>query len=175
MSINQIFQLGDDALANQAEIIINPLALFASNDPLRLRTTTFDIPEFAIGEYTIDYKTQKFNKPSGKIETPQEFTFNFRADKYWTIYQALLAWKNTIGNDRTGAMSEDVDPITGISLIRTDVIVLTKDSNGTLTSPGWTFSKCWLKNLGGVSFDNASGDPIEVSVTLDFLKMISGT
>jgi len=175
MSISAIFALGDDALNNQAEVNITPLSFFPNVDPLKFRITDFEIPEFSIGEYEVAYKTQKFNKPNGRITTPNEFTFNFRADKYWTIYQALLVWKNYIGDDNSGTMAEDVGAITGESDIRTDVSVLTSDSNGVPTSPGWTMQQAWLKNLGGISFDNtAEGEPIIVSVTLDFLKIIPG-
>lgn len=175
MSINQIYALGDDALSNQAEVNITPLSFFPGVDPLKFRITDFSIPEFTIGEYEVAYKTQKFNKPNGRITTPNEFTFNFRADKYWTIYQALLVWKNYIGDDRTGAMAEDVGAISGESDIRTDVTVMTFDSNNVITSPGWTMQKAWLKSLGGVDFDNTSeGDPIIVSVTLDFVKLVPG-
>lgn len=175
MSIETIYAYGDDALDNQAEVNITPLSFFPSADPLKFRITSFGIPEFSIGSYEVAYKTQKFNKPSGRIETPNEFQFSFRADKYWTIYQALLIWKNYIGDDRTGAMAEDVGAISGESDIRTDVSVITQDSNGVVTSPGWTMQKAWLKSLGGVDFDNtASGDPIIISVTLDFVKIVPG-
>jgi len=173
MSIESIFSLGDDALSNQASVNITPLSFFPNVDPLKFRITDFAIPDFTIGEYEVSYKTQKFNKPNGRITTPNDFTFSFRADKYWTIYQALLVWKNYIGDDRTGTMAEDVGAISGESNIRTDVTVLTLDSNGVITSPGWTFQKCWLKSLGSVDFDNTSdGQPIIISVTLDALKVV---
>lgn len=169
--VETIYRAGDDALANQAEINITPLSFLPETDPLKIRTTQFQIPEFAVGTYQVDYKTQRFEKPNGKIETPMEFQFTFRSDKYWTIYQALLAWKNYIGDDRNGAMAEDVGAIGGESSIRTDVSILTFDSNEVATSPGWKLHKAFLKNLGGVSFDQTSGDPITVDVTLSFLKM----
>lgn len=173
--IDTIFRAGDDALDNQAEVNITPLSFFPNADPLKFRITSFSIPDFTIGEYDVAYKTQKFTKPNGRITTPNDFTFSFRADKYWTIYQALLVWKNYIGDDRTGTMAEDVGAITGRSSIRTDVSVLTFDSNGVATSPGWTMQKAWIKSLGGVSFDNTSeGSPVIIPVTLSFLKIVPG-
>lgn len=168
--VDQIYRQGDDALANQFDVVISPVALFSSIDPLRFRTTTVDIPERAIGNYTVDYKTTRFTKPSGKIETPNEFTLNFRSDKYWVVYQALLAWKNGIADDESGAIAEDVN-VNGISTIRTDISVITIDSNGLITGPGWKFHKCWISSLSGVTFDQTSGDPLEVSATFQFLKM----
>lgn len=175
MAIETLFTAGDDALANHAVINIAPIPIFGLADPLRVRTTTFDIPEHTIDTYDVHWKTQSFTKPSGKIITPNEFSFTFRSDKYWTIYQALLLWKNYIGDEASGAMAEDVGAISGESDIRTDVSVLTEDSNGVPTGPGWKFHKAWISSLGGVSFDMESGDPITVDVTLNFLKMTTNT
>ena len=64
--IETVFRLGDDALDNQGEIVITPIAIFGQEDPIRMRITSFDIPEFAVGSYEVNYKTQKFTKPTGK-------------------------------------------------------------------------------------------------------------
>ncbi len=173
MAIDQLYAQGDDALQNQFEMSISPISLFNTQDPLRFRVTTLDIPEFTVGTYTVPYKTQQIEKPSGKIETPTEFTFNFRVDKYWTVYSALMIWKNYIADENTGAMAEDVGALSGTSDNRTDIIVKTIDSNDVVTSTGWTFYKAWPKGIGGVSFDQNSGDPIEVTITMSFLKMVS--
>ena len=118
----------------------------------------------------MEYKSVTFTKPSGKIVTANEFTMNFRSDKYWVVYQALLAWKNAIADENSGAIAEDVNTA-GISTIRTDISVMTIDSNGLITGPGWRYHKCFISNLGGVSFDQTNGDPLEVTVTFQFLKM----
>ena len=168
--IDNVFRLGDDALDNQGEIVLNPLAVFSQGDPLRFRITSFSIPEFAVGSYEVNYKTQKFTKPTGRVSETNSFTFSFRVDKYWAIYQALLAWKMAISNDRTGVVAEDVS-ITGISPFRTDFTVMTKDSNNVVTSAGWQFTHAFIKSIGSVSFDNASdGQPISVDVTLEYVQ-----
>lgn len=172
--IDTIYRLGDDALDNQGIIIIDPLPFLTEIEPLQFRISTFTIPEFPIPSYTVNYKTQKFNKPGGRIDTPNSFTFSFRADKYWKIYQELRTWKNIIGDDDTGAMAEDV--VNGQSSIRTNFSVMTLDSNDVITSPGWQFTHAWLQSLGSVSFDQtASGDPISVDVTLEYVKCIPGS
>jgi len=171
--IDQIYATGDDALANQAELSLNEISsIFQMKDPLKLRITVIDIPAYTVGKYPVDFKTQRFTKPSGKIETPNEMTFSFRADKYWTIYQALLAWKRYIADEDSGAMAEDVGALTGTSSFRTDAIVHTIDSNDVVTYTGWKFVASWISDLQGITFDQASGDPIIVQGTLDFLKMV---
>jgi hypothetical protein len=168
--IETVFRLGDDALDNQGEIVITPIAIFGQEDPIRMRITSFDIPEFAVGSYEVNYKTQKFTKPTGRVSETNAFTFSFRADKYWAIYNALLAWKMSISNDRTGVVSEDVS-ISGASPYRTDFTVMVRDSAGVVTNLGWQFTHAFIKSLGSISFDNASdGQPITVSVTLEYVQ-----
>jgi hypothetical protein len=171
--IDTVYATGDDALGNQAEMSIGEISsIFQMKDPLKVRITIIDIPAYTVGKYTIDYKTQKFTKPSGKIETPNEMTFSFRSDKYWTIYQALLAWKRYIADEDSGAMAEDVGALTGTSSFRTNVIVHTIDSNDVVTYTGWKFEKAWISDLQGINFDQSNGEPIIVQGTLDFVKMI---
>ncbi len=174
--IDVIYQLGDDALDNQAQMIIEPLPFFPNMEALQMRITNFSIPEFSVGSYEVAYKTQKFTKPNGRIETPNTFSFSFRADKYWQLYQNFLVWKNLIGNDATGAVAEDVGSASGESSIRTNFSVMTMDSNQIVTSPGWDFTHGWLKSLGEVSFDQTSeGAPIIVAVTLEYVKCLPGS
>ena len=170
--VDVIYQTGDDALANQFEVDISSLAnLFNIPDPLTFRTVSCNIPGYQVGKYTVDYKTQRLTKPSGKIETPNEFQLSFRADKYWTVYQAILAWKRYVADEESGAMAEDVGAISGSSTFRTDIIVKAIDSNDVVTYEGWKFHLAWPSIVGDVAFEQASGDPIIVPITFDFVKM----
>jgi len=174
--IDIIYAQGDDALDNAGRIIFEPLSFFPNMEPMQFRISNFDIPEFTIGSYEVKYKSQKFTKPNGSMESGNTFTFSFRMDKYYSIYQNLMAWKQLIANDETGAMSEDVSPITGKSLLRTNFSVATEDANGIVTSPGWTFEKSFIKTLGGISFDQTSdGEPLICQVTLEYVKCIPGS
>ena len=173
MSIDSVYATGDDALQNMAEIEIGAFALFGElKDNLKFRTTTVSTPEFTIGEYDVHWKTQHFNKPNGKDETPKTFTSQFRVDKYYTVYKALQAWWQYICNSDTGAMAEDVGAVTGVSNIRTDIQIRVVDSNGITTNEGWKFEKSYLKGLSGVDFDVNSGDPIFCTCTWNYVKMI---
>jgi hypothetical protein len=172
--IDVIYAAGDDALSNEGILTIESLGFFTTADALQVRITDFTIPDFSVGTYTVRYKTQQFSKPNGSMDSGNTFTFSFRADKYWSIYQDFMKWKQLIANDVTGAIAEDVSG--GNSAIRTNFSVQTVDSNGNITGPGWSFTLAYLQNLGGVSFDQTSeGDPLTVSVTLEYVKCLPGS
>lgn len=174
MAIETLYRAGDDALQNQFAITFSEIPFMPELDFLTARVTSVDVPAQSVGTYEVHYGTQSFTKPSGKIDTTNEFSFEFRVDKYWTLYKGLKLWLNYIGSNADGSMAEDVGAIGGESGIRIPFItVRTEDSMGIQTSTGWTFEKCFIQNLDGTSFSQDSGDPITVSVTLHFLKMTS--
>ena len=173
--IDTIYNLGDDALSNQGIITFEPLPFMPQMESMQFRITDFSIPDFTVGSYTVRYKTQQFTKPNGSFESGNTFTFNFRVDKYYQIYQNLMTWKQLLANDQTGGMAEDVSSTTGQASLRVNFSVSTLDANNTVTSPGWVFTNAFLKTLGGISFDQASeGDPIMCAVTLEYVKCIPG-
>jgi hypothetical protein len=173
MSIDSVYQLGDDALQNLAEIELSPFPLFGPlKDALKYRTTQIDIPGFEKGAYEVHWKSQKFEKPSGKDDTQKTFTSTFRVDKYYTVYKALQAWWQYICNSDSGALAEDVGAVTGTSNIRTDIMVKTIDTQGITTSEGFKFERAWIKSLAGFGYQVTGGDPLECQITWSFVKMI---
>jgi hypothetical protein len=173
LSIDSVYATGDDALANLAEILISEFALFGPlKEQLRFRTTGIEVPGFVMGTYEVPWKSQKYEKPSGKDETPKTFTFTFRVDKYYTVYKALLAWWQYICNSDSGALAEDVGAVTGTSNIRADIFVKTIDTQNITTNEGFKFERCWIKELTGFSYDMTSGDPLNCTITMSFVKMV---
>jgi len=173
MSIDAVYQTGDDALQNFAEMELSPFPLFGPlKDALKFRTTQIDIPGFEKGSYEVHWKAQKFEKPSGKDDTAKTFTSTFRVDKYYTVYKALQAWWQYICNSDSGALAEDVGAITGTSNIRTDILVKTIDTQGITTNEGFKFERVWLKSLAGFGYNVTSGDPLECQPTWSFVKML---
>jgi hypothetical protein len=173
MSIDSAYSVGDDALANMGELEFSPFSLFGPlKDALKFRTTQINVPGFTMGSYEVPWKSQKFEKPSGKDETEKVFTFTFRVDKYYTVYKALLAWWQYICNSDSGALAEDVGAVTGTSNIRTDVMVKTIDTQGVTTNEGFKFERAWLKSLASISYDMTNGEPIMMECTMSFVKML---
>jgi hypothetical protein len=173
MSIDSVYIQGDDALQNFAEIEIVPFPLFGPlTDKLKYRTTQIDIPGFTKGAYDVHWKAQKFEKPNGKDETQKTFTSAFRVDKYYTVYKAIQAWWQYICNSESGALAEDVGAVTGTSNIRTDILVKSIDTQGITTTEGFKFERAWLKEMTGIQYDVTNGDPLHVTLTWSFVKMI---
>lgn len=171
-----LFRMGDDAVDNEGMIVIDPLPFMSATEALQFRISSFEIPEFSQDAYEVNYKTQSLEKPKASITTSKEFTFSFRVDKYWNTYEDLFVWKQLLGNDDTGAVAEDVDPATGKSNLRANFSVFPVDSNGKVTYKGWKFTNGWIKSLGSISFDQtSSGDPLDCSATLSFVKCIPGS
>jgi hypothetical protein len=173
MSIDSVYVQGDDALANFAEVELSPFSLFGQmKDALKFRTTQIDIPGFSMGSYEVHWKAQKFEKPSGKDDTAKTFTTTFRVDKYYKVYNELQKWWQFICNSDTGALAEDVSAATGTSIIRTDIMVHTIDTQGVTTSEGFKFERAWLKELAGIGYDVTNGEPISIQLTWSFVKML---
>lgn len=166
MSVDLLYNLGDDALQNLFECIIPSFPGAEDVPGTQFRIQNFTIPASGVGEYEIHYKTQMITKPSGKIEQTKEFSFDFRVDRLWRVYAGLKSWKNTIANTRLGFMAPDE-----LFSFRRPITVITTDPNGTPTSGKWVFEGSWIKTLGDVGFDYTSGEPIMVTATFGFQVM----
>lgn len=170
MSIDAIYLAGDDALANQFQVIIPPFQGIVDNVYTTLRITTIEIPDSAVGTYEINYGTQKMTKASGKIDTANEFSFTFRNDKQWNTYQGFKNWKDFVINEETGIAAEDIAP-GGTSNYRVPITVFSVDSNGTPTGISRVMEGCFPSTVSGISFDVTSGEPLETTITMQFMKM----
>jgi len=169
MSIQTIVQLNDDALNNQFQIIIPPHEGQIDQTGENFRVLRVSIPERSVNMYTVHYKTQKFTKYTGKDATPNEFTFDFRVDKFWNVYKGLSDWHRLILDPVSGVQSPDYE--NGQSTIRVPITVNTIDATDTVTSTGWVFDGCFPSNVPGVEFDMESGEPIVVTITMQFITM----
>lgn len=169
MSVEQIRQLGDDALSNLFDMEIGTIPFIPNLQSTVLRVQNFEIPATGANTYEVHYKTQMFTKPAGKVNAPNEFSFEFRVDRNWAIYKGFAAWKNAIANSYSGAIGPDG----GETNFRVPISVWAVDGNG--LSPGglgvWRFEGCYITELGSVGFDYTSGDPITVSVTMNYLRL----
>lgn len=173
MALDTLFLAGDDALQNQFQIIIPAFPNVINLQNTNLRVTNVSIPELAVGTYENNFGTDKVVKPSGKNETDKTFSFTFRVDKYWQVYNGFRQWHNLVIDQTTGAMSSDAgnDGLGGQSPIRVPIIVQSLDSNNTLTGFEMTFNGSWPTNVGGFEFTQDSGDPITIDMTMTYLNI----
>lgn len=169
MAISTISVVNDDALINNFLISIpeypNALDITGTN----FRVTNVSIPEQTIGTYDVHYRTQVLKKYSGKLETPNEFSFDFRVDKFWQVYKGFSDWMRLILDPVTGTQVPDFE--NGQSGIRVPISVITVDSNDAVTSTGWTFDGCFPSSITGVDFAMDTGEPVIATVTMQFITM----
>lgn len=171
--INNIFAVGDDALAQEFQISFGPIPFMNAAGPVNIRCTTVEIPEHSIGTYEYRFKSERIVKPNGQIETPKEFAIEFRIDKYYNLYKAFVAWNNGIVNPVTGGAASD--SVSGVSNIRIPIVIstgtYTLEGNFVPTAQVWNFTGCFPVAVGGFTLDNQSGDPLLTSVRFSYLSM----
>lgn len=169
MSIEVIQALGDDALSNLFDMSIGTVGFLTDLDSTLLRVQNFTIPATGANTYEVHHKTQMMTKVGGKVDAPNEFTFDFRVDRNYIIYKGFVAWKNAVANSSTGVIGNDG---TG-NVFRTPITIWAVDSDGTKVNGfgQWDFKGCFVQNVGDISFDYTSGDPIMCTITMGFLKL----
>jgi len=167
--IDTVYNMGDDAFSNLFDISLEPISYIPDVGSTLLRVQNFTIPGTGTDTYEVHHKTQRITKPSGKQNDPKEFSFDIRVDRNWVVYRGLILWKNAVSNQVSGAVGAD-NPL---SNNRANISVWAVTPTG-IPIPGlgsWTFKGCFPQNVGDVSFDYTSGDPITVNVTMGFLVM----
>lgn len=171
MAILDVYSMGDDAFQNLFDLQFGSVAIPGLTDlnTLALRVQNLTIPSSSAGEYEVHYKTQRITKPNGKIESPQEFSFDIRVDRNFLVYKAFLIWKNRVANGYTGEIGEDNLLVNN----RVDITVRPVSPNNN-PLPGinqWTFVGCYVHTLGDIPFDYTAGEPLIVNVTMKCLGL----
>lgn len=173
--------LGEDLLGNHYSIILPTTVsqLAGVNDQLTFRITNVSIPEKTIGTYPITKRGRTFDRPNGKNEQSREISFTFRPDKKLVTYKALSNWMNYIQDNTTMFMASDsgTDGEGGASLFRAPIEIWAIDNLDDKNIAGtpnsiWLCEGCFPTSLGGLEFDEESGDPLTVDVTLNCFNII---
>lgn len=164
---------GSDSLTNNFNVIIPTFPNVLALANLNMRIKTFEIPPQAIGFYEITKRGKKLTRPSGLSEQDNEFTFTYRSDKYFQVYNSISQWMSFIQNPTNMSMASDSGPLGagGASEFRVPIIVNGLDTNNVITNT-WVFTGCWPSNQDGITFDEESGDPIEVTVTMQYITPV---
>ena len=173
--------LGEDAISNHYSIILPTTVsqLAGINDQLTFRITNVSIPEKTIATYTITKRGRQFDRPSGVSEQSREISFTFRPDKKLVTYKAISNWMSYVQNNETMFMASDsgADGTGGASLFRAPIEIWAIDSLDDNTISGtpnsiWVCEGCFPTSLSGLEFDEESGDPLTVDVTLNCFNII---
>ena len=173
--------LGEDAISNHYSIILPTTVsqLAGVNDQLTFRITNVSIPDKTINTYTITKRGRQFDRPSGVSEQSREISFTFRPDKKLVTYKAISNWMSYVQNNETMFMASDsgADGTGGASLFRAPIEIWAIDNLDDNTISGtpnsiWVCEGCFPTSLGGLEFDEESGDPLTVDVTLNCFNII---
>jgi len=168
-SIQRLYQLGDDALANLWEMSIGPNAFIDDVDATTARIQNFDIPSSGATKYEKHYKTVSIEKVSGKPEITKEFSFTLTVDRNYLVYKGLVAWKNYVINTNTGIAAPDTPQDNARAPF--DVWPITPEGDKIPGFGAWHFEGGMITNVDTLGFDYSSGEPLTVSVTVSFLTM----
>lgn len=175
MSIDLIANLGDDALTNLFDMGIPVVSGIPELDTnVRLRIQNFTVPATGANTYEVHYRTQMMTKVGGKVDAPNEFSFDFRVDRNYNVYRAFKTWKNLVANSSSGVIMND-DGLTNPYRVPISVWPVDSNGDGISGAGSWTFAGCFVQNVGEVSFDYTSGDPITVTVTMGYIRMDDST
>ncbi len=176
-SIEVLANMGEDALTNHFQFVMSDVSQLGANvSSINMRTLTCDIPERVIGTYEITKRGRKMTRPSGVEEQTNEITFSFRADKYWKCYNSFVNWMNFVQDNETMAMASDSGAlgIGGKSEYRANFEIWSiTNLNNEVGVPNniWVCEGFYPISVSGVSFDEESGDPLIVEVTLQGIKI----
>lgn len=178
MSINTIYDLGEDAFANlflvQFDILPPRLEGSPDGDLLKKRLdriTKFNIPEKTIPTSKINFQGNSVDVILGREELIQETSFDLRIDENWAYYEALLSWFNGISQpDENGF-------IDSIGDFRKGCVLSIKTLNKSLAETGrsWKFYNTYPKKVPSIDLDYNNGDPIVISVTIGFSHFTFGS
>ena len=80
-----------------------------------------------------------------------------------------VAWKNAVANSYTGAVAPD--NLLSNNRIPIDVWAVDPAGSPIPNFGKWSFKGCYPSSVGDISFDYGVGDPIIVSITMQFLGM----
>lgn len=179
MYINSVMALSEDALENHFQVVMPSISFLGTNvAELNMRIKSVEIPQYEISEYEITKRGKKANRPNGVDENDYHVSFTFRADKYWRCYSALLAWMMYVKNNKTMAMGSDagVAGEGGQSTYRSDFEIwsLTNLESG-VPNAIWQCESAYPQSVSPISFNEESGDPLDVDVTMSCINIVYPT
>lgn len=177
-NITTVYNSGLDALSNLFEVNINLNdAVQDFFDPsireeIVFRIQNAPIPQSQTQTYSIDWGVWTFDRPNGKINPNRTISFNIRVDRAFAVYQGFVNWKNAIQNEYTGIVSDVKNYTTDITIYPiTTLVGESQDYVLSTVGEGIKLENAWIQDVGDLSFSQGSGDPLEMSVTFNFLRM----
>ena len=158
--IDTIYNLGADAMDNQASVVIDPINGMTHTDVMKFRISTFKIPKYGIEFYDISHKGHTISRAKKGNTEEKTLTLPFRVDRNWEIYKELKNWGKAIYDHEEGDSG-----LGDIPEMRTRVTVIVDEG------PTFIYEGCIFSSLPEVQFDQTSeGEPITVDFEMKYLK-----
>lgn len=179
-SIQDIYAIGDDALANMYDLTfkldswegskVNTLKLkkIGVDSAAYLRCTEVEIPEFSNANYEVHWRANKIMKPNGKTDFAGTMTTSFRMDKYYDLYNDIFIWNRKILDPISGVIASDDTE----ENYRADIEIRVYNPKSEDQQVGlWTVRGAYPQNCPSISLSADNGDPIIVSITWNILSV----
>jgi len=167
MSVEQIFTLGDDQMANQFVLSIpGGIPGGGDEDAICLRMEeAFPMPEESVGEYEIRYQGMLILKTNMTDAMDKHFIINVRVDQQWKVYDDLKAWMQDVYNHIDGTGQSEM-------ATRTTVAVQALDRNKDVVKT-FTFRRAKIQKIKVSDFSHTEDTPTKLELTFIFGYMES--
>ena len=166
--IEQIINLGDDALLNQFRLVFPsgiPFGGTGENIALRM-DQSIDLPEETVAVYEYFFRGIKITKASMLDETAKEITFDVRIDSQWAVFDDLNGWKQKVHNPNAG---------TRLPFALTSTTMLVQMFTGVegedTPVKQVRFGGVVLKGLKGPALEHGASDPARATLSFIFQTM----
>lgn len=177
--IDDLVQLGADAMTNLWDVIITPPSTVSLDpEPLRLRAQGFTPPNVSIPTYEVAYKTVTIPRPRTQVQVARNFGVTFRIDSNYEVYRVLTEWKSRFVIGSNGFASNAVPATdTGTIVVRAyqgDIIPSNGIESGVNegeivnTQVEWEFRNCWISDLTTPQYQVGEAGAVSVQCTWQF-------
>jgi hypothetical protein len=163
------FNLGDDAMSNQFKVTFEGGIPGATNstENVQLRLDqTLVIPARTFAQYEFFFRGLKITKMSRLEESAKEISMEVRVDQQWKVYDDIQNWHRLVFDDRNATAASEAETR---RTIRVDSI----DGEDKIAK-SFFIRSAKLKEIGDITFDQNSGDPIRMNLTFIFGNIDNG-
>ena len=188
-----------DAFKNMYDIEIQwpatTLKKANTQEVVSIRAKGIKIPDFEIATYERHYHGSKINIPKPEQTFDRQVEITFTMDSAFQYYQVFCQWASMCGDPVNGGVSNSIPtslygqlvvaPLTGSYFANQSASTgaavtqpsYIKDGSSTNTPTGvineakiyWAFGNCWVSKVTAPEFAVDSSEPLEFTVTFQFL------
>lgn len=166
--------VGTDAFTNLYKIKFTGGVMGQNDMLLRVRSGNFTPPVFTQTTNKYHYMTVDVDMPKAEYTGTKEFTLKFRVDENYLVYKNLLKQKGVTSISNLGGINVNIPDSTGskgsfkTSVNAYDGKGMIGDTDESHFKELYTFDKCWVKSIRGLTFSYDNSSPITVEAIIGF-------